>query len=70
MTLKYLRDLTDDALKGVYKHNSYWQYKWFRLYEDNHSKNIRDKFVNENLERFTKNVNKISKVMSERGIEI
>lgn len=68
MTLKYLRDLTDDSLKGVYKHNRYYQLKWFDLLEENYKRGTRDRFVDRHFEEFTKNVKKCEKVMMERGL--
>lgn len=68
MTLKYLRDLTDESLKGVYEHNVHWQYKWFKLLEENHDKGIRDKFVDKQFDMFTNNCKKCEKVLKERGL--
>ena len=70
MTLKYLRDLTDESLKGLYQHNRFYQLKWFELYEYNYKHGKRDSFVNRHLEVFTKNVKKIERVLKERGIEV
>ena len=70
MTLKYLRDLTDESLKATYEHNRRWQIKWFDLYEDNYKHGKRDSFVNRQLDMFTNNVKKIERVLKERGIEV
>lgn len=69
MTLKYLRDLTDESLKATYEHQRRYQLKWFGLYEYNYKHGIRDNFVNRHLEMFTKGVQKCEKIMKERGIE-
>lgn len=68
MTLKYLRDLTDESLKSIYEHNCLWRYKWFDLYENNHKNGIRDEFVNRQLDMYIKSCNKIEKVMKERNL--
>lgn len=68
MTLKYLRTLSCEELHKEYKYNREWQLKWFDIYEEYYKQGIRDKDVNWHLENYTKNVNKISRVMIERGM--
>ena len=68
MKYSYLRGLSDEALKNIHQHNVYWQLKWWNLYEENYKNNVKDNFTSEQLERFTKNVSKIEKVMKERGL--
>ena len=68
MTLKYLRSLDNDKLLREYKYNREWQLKWFNLYEEFYKAGINDKSVVEHFERYTKIVEKIKRVMNEKGI--
>ena len=68
MTLKYLRTLSCEELQKEYKYNREWQLKWFGIYEEYYKQGMRDKDVDWHLENYTKNVNKISRVMIERGM--
>lgn len=69
MTLKYLRDLTNESLINTYKHQRLYQNKWFELYEYNYKHGKRDSFVNRHLEMFTKGVKKCERILKERGID-
>lgn len=68
VTLKYLRTLDNEKLKKEYDYNRGWQLRWFDIYEEYHKKGIRDKDVSRRLDDYTKAVNKINKVIEERGI--
>ena len=67
-TLNYLRTLDVDKLKEEYNYNRSWQLKWFDIYEEYHKQGKRDRMVAEHLEYYTKRVNKIVRVMEERGV--
>lgn len=68
ITLKYLRGLSCEELEKEYKYNREWQLKWFNLYEQYYNQGLRDKDVNRHLDYYMKAIEKISKVMIERGM--
>lgn len=69
MTLKYLRGLSKERLEKEYKYNREWQLKWYDIWEEYHKKGIRDRMVTRHFDYYTNAVNKIKKVMKERGLK-
>lgn len=68
MTLKYLRSLDNEKLRKEYEYNRNWQLRWFDIYEDYYKVGKRDKDVSRHLEEYTKAIEKINKVLKERGV--